>query len=138
MREDFGLGSIEGLPGGFSFGDWRNGYRRVKVPMPVGSPDGDLQTFDWDRQVQELPQLSTDKIRQRVRTLAWVLNQWVPMLGVIQIIALPVMNGARVKVIDDFHGRYGSEPSPALRPSDVWSCGWAPNSHFAAGFYQPA
>lgn len=78
FRNDCGLGSVD-LGPEIGASNWRNGYGRVEVPMPVGDPDGDLETYDWDARVRELGGMTDGAaIRERVRELSWVLNQWVP------------------------------------------------------------
>lgn len=50
-----------------------------EIPMPIGEPDGEMQTIHVDEKVNELGEV-TDKEREKelVQQLAWVYNQAVP------------------------------------------------------------
>lgn len=53
----------------------------IEVP-PVGEPDGDLETVNVVERVNSIPTLDRDGMEQTVRQLAWVQNQYLPLLPV--------------------------------------------------------
>lgn len=109
-REGAGLGSL-GTP------KWvyNNMMSEVTVPWPVGNPDGDLKTINYDEKVVELSQTTdSEKEKQLVQELAWITNQWV---GVVECEARTRMHYVAT---DDWD--YGvSTDDPKYRSEQFWS-----------------
>jgi peptide/nickel transport system substrate-binding protein len=69
-----------------------------EVPMPVGDPEGDLQTVNITERTNELPNLSGEEATQAVVELAWTVNQAVPILPIMEKIGAVWYNTERWNV----------------------------------------
>lgn len=56
----------------------------VEVPMPVGDPDGSTQEIDLVDRVSQIPTASEEEEQEIVAELAWVVNQTLPVLPVME------------------------------------------------------
>ena len=56
---------------------------KLEVPMPVGDPEGDLQTINVRERTSKLASLSGDKLKSEVETLAWAFNQTLPIIPLV-------------------------------------------------------
>lgn len=60
---------------------YTNELETVKVPMPVGDPDGDLQKVNLNKKIKALSSAAKErKAKQLIREIAWVDNQWMPYI----------------------------------------------------------
>ena len=59
--------------------DTHNHPDEVEVPMPVGDPDGDLETVNVQDLISAIPQTSADDAQELYRKLVWTYNQWLPV-----------------------------------------------------------
>lgn len=59
--------------------DTHNHPEEVEVPMPVGDPDGDLETVNVQDLLSEIPQTPADESQELYRKLVWTYNQWLPV-----------------------------------------------------------
>jgi peptide/nickel transport system substrate-binding protein len=55
----------------------------LEVPMPVGDPDGDLETINVHERTAELPSLAGDELEETVTTLSWAFNQTLPVIPLV-------------------------------------------------------
>lgn len=59
--------------------DEHNHPDEVEVPMPVGDPDGDLETVDVRALIDEIPNTPAEDVGELYRKFSWVYNQWLPV-----------------------------------------------------------
>ncbi|KTG11354.1 hypothetical protein AUR64_03605 [Haloprofundus marisrubri] len=71
----------------FSLNKLLNGFRSttiLKFPRsaevpPIGEPDGETRTVEFEAELEELAGLTGDAAKQKTQELAWVVNQHLPM-----------------------------------------------------------
>ncbi|WP_162224274.1 ABC transporter substrate-binding protein [Halorussus salinus] len=52
--------------------------RSAEVP-PIGNPDGETRTVEFEAELQKLASLTGEEAKQKTQELAWVINQHLPM-----------------------------------------------------------
>jgi len=55
----------------------------IEVPMPIGDPQGSLETINVRERTSQLADLSGDELRSEVETLAWAFNQTLPVIPLV-------------------------------------------------------
>lgn len=55
----------------------------LEVPMPVGDPEGSLETINVRERTTELANLSGDELSSAVEELAWAFNQTLPVIPLV-------------------------------------------------------
>lgn len=79
----------------YTFGQWfrpladkvyKMNFKPTEVEAPpLGKPDGELQSVDVRQLFENVRNASSDNLQQAVTEFAWVANQFVPMLPLIEI-----------------------------------------------------
>ncbi|WP_423747347.1 ABC transporter substrate-binding protein (plasmid) [Haladaptatus sp. SPP-AMP-3] len=70
--------SLNKLLNGTRSRDILNFPRSADVP-PIGKPNGETRTVDFEAELQELAGLTGEEAKQKTQELAWVVNQHLPM-----------------------------------------------------------
>lgn len=95
----------------------------LEVPMPIGDPDGSLETIDVRERTAQLADLSGDELQSEVETLAWAFNQNLP------IIPLATENNGMAYSADGW--AYPDRENP------VWGTGRPREALFSNGLVDP-
>ncbi|MEY7851036.1 ABC transporter substrate-binding protein [Natrarchaeobius sp. A-rgal3] len=67
------------------FSDWShwNTPEELEVPMPVGDPDGGLESVHVQEMTQRVPELTGEELTETLVELSWVFNQAVPVVPLV-------------------------------------------------------